>query len=73
MTERRARKLKAKKGKKIYAWRTAIAEPVFGRIHTRQGKHVLLRRLAKAAHEPELLADCHNLLKLHTYRTSQTV
>ncbi len=69
--ERMARKLKTKKGKEIYARRKAIVEPVFGQIHTRQGKHVLLRGLGKVTHEWDLLAGCHNLLKLHSYRTSQ--
>ncbi len=68
--ERMARKLKTKKGRKIYARRKTIVEPVFGQIHTRQGKHVLLRGLEKAAHEWELLAACHNLLKLHSFRAA---
>lgn len=68
--ERMARKLKTKKGKKIYARRKAIVEPVFGQIHTRQGKHVLLRGMEKAAREWDLLAGCHNLLKLHSFRTN---
>ncbi|WP_442951388.1 IS1182 family transposase [Paenarthrobacter sp. Z7-10] len=68
--ERMARKLKTKKGKAVYARRKAIVEPVFGQIHTRQGKHVLLRGLKNAAREWELLAGCHNLLKLHSYRTN---
>ncbi len=67
--ERMARKLKTKKGKKIYARRKAIVEPVFGQIHTRQGKHVLLRGMEKAAREWELLAGCHNLMKLFSHRT----
>lgn len=66
--ERMARKLKTKNGKKVYARRKAIVEPVFGQIHTRQGKHVLLRGLEKATHEWKLLAACHNLMKLHGYR-----
>ena len=37
-----ARKLKTKKGRTVYARRKAIVEPVFGQIHTRQGKFVLL-------------------------------
>ena len=37
------RKLKTKNGRAVYARRKAIIEPVFGQIHTRQGKHVLLR------------------------------
>lgn len=68
VTERMARRLKTKKGRAVYARRKAIVEPVFGQIHTRQGKHVLLRGLAKASREWELMAGCHNLLKLFSYR-----
>ena len=71
LTERMAWKLKTKRGKMIYARRKAIIEPVFGKIHTRQGKHLLLRGMEKAAQEWELLVGCHNLLKLHSYRTSE--
>ena len=63
-----ARKLKTKPGKKAYATRKAIVEPVFGQIHTRQGKHLLLRRLEKAQLEWKLLAACHNLMKFRSYR-----
>ena len=68
-TERMARKLKTKKGRAVYARRKAIVEPVFGQISTRQGKHVLLRGLQKASREWELMAGCHNLLKLFSHRT----
>ncbi|RAN69336.1 IS5/IS1182 family transposase [Bacillus sp. SRB_336] len=73
LTERMARKLKTKKGQAVYARRKAIIEPVFGQIKTRQGKHLLMRGMEKAAREWELLAGCHNLLKLHTYRTNQAI
>ncbi|WP_434621093.1 IS1182 family transposase [Arthrobacter sp. A5] len=69
LAERMGRKLKTKKGKKIYARRKAIVEPVFGQIKTRQGKNVLLRGMEKAAREWELLAGCHNLMKLFSHRT----
>ena len=68
--ERMARKLKTKRGRAVYARRKAIIEPVFGQIHTRQGKHVLLRGLEQAAHEWNLITGCHNLLKLFTARTA---
>lgn len=42
-----ARRLKTKKGRTVYAGRKAIVEPVFGQIHTRQGKNLLLRGLQK--------------------------
>jgi hypothetical protein len=38
LRERMARKLKTKKGRAVYAGRKAIVEPIFGQIHTRQGK-----------------------------------
>ncbi|WP_241975472.1 MULTISPECIES: IS1182 family transposase [unclassified Cryobacterium] len=69
LRERMARKLKTKKGRAVYARRKAIVEPVFGQIHTRQGKFLLLRGLEQAAHEWDLIAACHNLMKLHTLQT----
>lgn len=71
--ERMARKLKTKKGRAVYARRKAIIEPVFGQIHTRQGKHVLLRGLEQAAREWELIAGCHNLLKLFKHRDNTRI
>lgn len=68
--DRMARKLKTKPGRKIYARRMAIVEPVFGQFHTRQGKHVKLRGPEKAGADWKLLAGCHNLMKLFGYRTS---
>ena len=68
--ERMGRKLKTKNGRTVYARRKAIVEPVFGQIHTRQGKRVLLRGLGQAQHEWNLLAGCHNLMKLFTTRTN---
>ena len=53
-----ARKLKTKAGKKAYARRKAIMEPVFGQIHTLQGKYLLLRGLEKAQLAWKLLAAC---------------
>ena len=70
---RMARKLKTKPGKKAYARRKAIVEPVFGQIHTRQGKYLLLRGLEKVQHEWKLLAACHNLMKLHSFRANPAV
>jgi len=63
--QRMARKLRTKAGKGAYARRKAIVEPVFGQIHTLQGKYVLLRGLDNARQEWNLLATCHNLRKLH--------
>lgn len=68
--ERMARRLKTKKGRAVYARRKAIVEPAFGQIATRQGKHLLLRGLQKASAEWELIAGCHNLLKLFSHRAA---
>jgi transposase len=67
--ERMGRKLRTKNGRAVYARRKAIVEPVFGQIHTRQGKRVLLRGLEQAQHEWNLIAGCHNLMKLFTMRS----
>ncbi len=48
-------------------------EPVFGQIHTRQGKYLLLRGLEKAQLEWKLLAACHNFMKLQSYRAEPAV
>ena len=66
LRERMAAKLKTERGHKVYVTRKAIVEPVFGQIHTRQGKHVLLRGLEQAGHEWDLIAGCHNLMKPFT-------
>lgn len=71
LTQRMARALKTKPGRAGYARRKAIVEPVFGQIHTRQGKFVLLRGLVKAKAEFVLLAAGHDLLKLFSFRTAQ--
>jgi transposase len=63
--QRMARKLRTKAGKGAYARRKAIVGPVFGQIHTLQGKYVLRRGLDNARQEWNLLATCHNLRKLH--------
>ena len=68
--ERMGRKLKTKPGRAVYARRKAIVEPVFGQIKTRHGKHVLLRGLEQAQDEWNLIAGCHNLLKLFTMRSN---
>lgn len=68
LRERMGCRLRTKRGKAAYARRKAVVEPVFGQIATRQGKHVLLRGLEAARCEWDLLAGCHNLLKLFTFR-----
>ena len=69
LRERMAIKLKTERGAAVYARRKAIVEPVFGQIHTRQGKFLRLRGLEQAQHEWDLIAGCHNLMKLFTMQT----
>lgn len=69
-TQRMVWRLKINRGKAIYARCKSIVEPAFGQIDTRQGKHLLLRGLPKVSKEWDLLAGCHNLLKLFTYRAA---
>ena len=61
-----ARKLKTKKGARIYARRKAIVEPVFGQMDTVQDARQLRLR-GKAAGRAQWRFNCavHNLLKLH--------
>jgi transposase len=69
---RMARKLRSKKGSKIYAQRKAIVEPVNGQIKECRGlRRFLLRGLEKVNGEWHLIAATHNLLKLFRYRRSQ--
>lgn len=60
-----ARKLRTKPGNATYSRRKAIVEPVFGQIMTCQnGRQLLLRGHDGARREWQLLAACHNLLKI---------
>ena len=69
---RMARKLRSKKGSRIYAQRKAIVEPVNGQIKEGRGlRRFLLRGLEKVDCEWHLIAATHNLLKLFRYRRSQ--
>ena len=70
LNQRMARKLGTKKGRAVYARRKTIVAPVFGQIHIRQGKHILLRGLERAGREWNLMAASHNLLKLFTLRAA---
>jgi hypothetical protein len=66
LLERMRRKLQTKMGRKIYARRKAIVEPVFGQIKQGQGfRQFLLRGIAKVQSEWALVCMSHNLLKLH--------
>ena len=66
--DRMKRKLQTKAGKRIYATRKVIVEPVFGQIKQVRGfRQFLLRGLAKVQMEWALLCLTHNILKM--YRT----
>ena len=64
--ERMRRKLQTIIGRKIYARRKVIVEPVFGQIKHRQGfRQFLLRGVNKVRGEWALVCMTHNILKLH--------
>jgi len=64
--ERMKRKLHTQVGRKIYAMRKAIVEPVFGQIKQVRGfRQFLLRGLEKVQMEWALICLTHNVLKLH--------
>lgn len=69
--ERMRRKLRTKAGKRVYARRKAIVEPVFGQIKQARGiRQFLLRGLEKARGEWALICTTHNILKLHRLVTA---
>jgi transposase len=64
--EKMKRRLQTKAGKKIYAQRKGIVEPVFGQIkHCRGIRQFLLRGLEKVRGEWAMVCLTHNILKLH--------
>lgn len=64
--ERMARKLRTKKGRKTYAQRKIIPEPVFGQIKRGMGfRQFLLNGIGKMQSEWRLVCIGHNLRKLH--------
>jgi hypothetical protein len=64
--ERMKRKLQTQVGRRIYAMRKAIVEPVFGQIKQVRGfRQFLLRGLEKVQREWALVCLTHNILKLH--------
>jgi transposase len=64
--ERMKRKLQTQIGRRIYAMRKAIVEPVFGQIKQVRGfRQFLLRGLDKVQMEWALVCLTHNVLKLH--------
>jgi transposase len=63
--ERMRHKLSSPEGRALYKRRKAIVEPVFGQIKEARGlRRLLLRGLAAARAEFNLMALTHNLLKL---------
>jgi hypothetical protein len=69
--ERMRRKLRTKAGKRAYARRKAIVEPVFGQIKQARGiRQFLMRGLEKARGEWALICTTHNILKLHRLVTA---
>ena len=64
--ERMVRKLATQRGRRFYARRKAIVEPVFGQIkHARGFRQFLRRSLIRVQEEWALICTAHNLLKLH--------
>ncbi len=65
VTDRMRRKLRTKKGRKCYAQRKQLPEPVFGQIKQARGfRQFLLRGIEKTGGEWQLICTGHNLLKL---------
>lgn len=63
--DRMRRKLRTKKGRKCYALRKELPEPVFGQIKQARGfRQFLLRGMDKVSGEWQLICTGHNLLKL---------
>lgn len=66
-----ARKLRSKKGSRIYAQRKAIVEPVNGQIkEARALRRFLVRGIENVNGEWHLIAATHNLLKLFRFKRS---
>ena len=65
MVEQMRRKLRTKRGRKLYALRMETVEPVFGQVKQGRGfRQFLLRGLRKVRGEWGLICTGHNLLKL---------
>jgi transposase len=65
IADRMRRKLRTKKGRKRYALRKELPEPVFGQIKQVRGfRQFLLRGLDKVGGEWKFICTGHNLLKL---------
>lgn len=67
------RKLQTEQGRKLYARRKAIVEPVFGQIKEGRGvRRFLLRGIKAARAEWQLICLTHNLLKLFRQSAAET-
>ena len=65
VTQRMSRKLRTKGGRKVYARRKAVVEPVFGQMKGARGlRRFLLRGVENVSAEWRLWCLTHNLLKL---------
>ena len=65
VADKMRRKLRTKSGRKTYAERKEIVEPVFGQIKQGRGfRQFLLRGLQKVKGEWSLICSTHNVLKL---------
>ena len=64
VADRMRRKLRAKRGRAVYARRKGIVEPVFGQIKRGRGfRQFLLRGITKVRAEWALICMGHNMLK----------
>ena len=62
-------KVKSPRGKRIYALRKVLVEPVFGQIKAAMGfRRFSLRGLQKVNSEWGIVCVCHNLLKIFRAR-----
>ena len=65
MADRMRRKLSTVKGKKVYAKRKEVVEPVFGQIKEGRGlRQFLMRGVEKVSPEWDIWCLTHNVLKL---------
>jgi hypothetical protein len=71
--EKMRRKLKTKRGRKLYAQRKITVEPVYGQIkYNRRVDRFMRRGRAAAQSEWRLVTATHNLLKLHSHWIANT-
>jgi transposase len=67
VADRMRRTLRTTRGRRLYAWRKAIVEPVFGQIKQGRGyRQFLLRGMRQVRGEWALICTTHNVLKLWT-------